>query len=98
MQKKRRTNSCFSEKNGSEKNEENTSDVHVVGDADVCRAPAELPGVGGQHEDVVAGLPRSVKQRKGDFVVVTHVQLEEPRTPCVASIGTLSDVVQTAVR
>lgn len=39
--------------------------VHVVGDVDIRGAPAELPGVGGEHADVEAAVPCALKETEG---------------------------------
>lgn len=80
---------------------------HVVGDVDIRRTPAELPGVGSEHEDVEAGLPGPVQQRQSlqsmvvsmvdmsngrdayQFIVVSHVQLEETRASSLTAVGTV---------
>lgn len=68
--------------------------VHVVGNVDVGRSPAELPGVRGQHEDVEPGLPSPVDKGKCDLVVVTHVQLKESRTLRAPTIWALIYIVR----
>lgn len=36
----------------------------IVRDVDVRRTPAQLPRIGGKHEDVEPGLPCSIQERK----------------------------------
>ena len=35
--------------------------LHVVRDVDVRRAPAELPGVSGEHQNIKASLPSTIE-------------------------------------
>ena len=34
----------------------------IVGDVDIGRTPAQLPGIGGQHKDVKSGLPGAIEE------------------------------------
>ena len=36
--------------------------LHIVSDADIRGAPAELPGIRSKHTDIKAALPRALKQ------------------------------------
>lgn len=56
----------------------------VAAVVDGLAGPAGLPGVDGEHQDVVAGSPGTVEEREGDLVVVAHVELEEARSLGVA--------------
>lgn len=40
----------------------NDTNIHVVGNVDVSRPPAKLPGVDGQHTHVEPALPCTLEQ------------------------------------
>jgi len=41
------------------------------------RSPRQLPSINGKHQDIKAALPSPLKQTKSDFIIMSHIQLEE---------------------
>lgn len=63
----------------------------IVPIEDVVVSPAERPSIGCNHANIEAGVEGSLEHGNADLIVVTLIELEEPRA---ASIG-LPDVLDT---